>query len=89
MNTQTPSDSDLTVLLEHYQNARYDDAYSLATSITEQYPNHPFAWKVLGAVLMTAGDIQGALFANETVSRLAPQDAIALYNLSNLSLIHI
>ena len=83
MNTQTPSDSDLTVLLEHYQNARYDNAYSLATSITEQYPNHPFAWKVLGAVLMTAGDIQGALFANETVSRLDPQDAIALYNLSN------
>jgi len=83
MNTQIPSQSDLTVLLEHYQNARYDDAYSLAISMTEQYPNHPLAWGILGALLRVAGNIQGALFANETASRLDPQDAIALYNLSN------
>ena len=83
MNTQSPSQSDLTVLLGHYQNARYENAYSLAIALTEQYPNHPLAWKVLGAVLMTAGNIQGALLANETASRLDPQDAIALYNLSN------
>jgi Flp pilus assembly protein TadD len=36
-----------------------------------------------GAVLMTVGNIQEALLANETASRLDPQDAIALYNLSN------
>ena len=83
MNAHTPSETDLTVLLDYYQNARYDDAYSLGTSIIEQYPNHPLAWKVLGAVLMTAGNIQEALLANETASRLDPQDAIALYNLSN------
>ena len=83
MNSYTPSQSDLTVLLNHYENARYDAAYSLATSITEQYPNHPLAWKVLGAVLMMVGNIQEALSANETASRLDPQDAIALYNLSN------
>ena len=84
MNTHTPSQSDLVELLEHYQNARYDNAYSLAISITERYPSNQFAWKVLGAILRLKGDIQGAFFANETASRLNPKDAVALYNLSNI-----
>jgi len=83
MHTQNPSQSDLTTLLEHYENARYDLAYALATSITEQHPKHSFAWKILGALLRRAGNRSGALFANEMVVKLDPTDPEALYNLGN------
>jgi len=80
----TPSQSDIAALFEYYQSARYNDACNLAIAITEQYPDHQFAWKILGAVLRTMGNMQGALFANEAAARLDPHDAEALYNLSNL-----
>ncbi|MBT8521732.1 tetratricopeptide repeat protein [Polynucleobacter paneuropaeus] len=83
MHTQDSFQSDLLVLLGHYQNARYNDAYKLAISITEEHPNHPFAWKILGTLLQATGNAQAALFANETVVRLDPSDPEAFYNLSN------
>ena len=83
MHTQGPSQSDLTVLLDHYQSTRYKDAHELAISITERYPDHPFAWKILGAVLILGGNTSGALIANEMVVNLSPRDPEALYNLSN------
>lgn len=83
MHTQNSFQSDLAALLGHYQNARYNDAYKLAISITEEYPSHPLAWKILGTLLQATGNTQGALFANETVVRLDPNDPEAFYNLSN------
>ena len=80
----TPSQSDIAALFDHYQSACYDDALHLAIAITEQYPDDQFAWKILGAILRIMGNMQGALFANETAVRLDPDDAEALYNLSNL-----
>lgn len=83
MHTQAPPQSDLTALLDHYQNRRFEYAYELAVSITEQYPNNQFAWKVLGALLRMTGNLSGALLANERVVSLDPSDPEALYNLSN------
>ena len=74
----TPSQSDIDTLFEHYQSARYDDANNLATILTGQYPNHQFSWKILGATQRVMGNMQGALFANETAARLDPNDAEAL-----------
>ena len=83
MHTQNSFQLALAVMGEHYQNARYDEAYKLAISITQERPSHPFAWKILGALLQSAGNMQGALFANKTVIRLDPSDHEAFYNLSN------
>lgn len=83
MHQQNPFESDLLALLGHYQSARYNDAYKLAISITEEHPSHPFAWKILGTLLQATGNTQGALFANETVVKLDPNDPEAFYNLSN------
>ena len=44
-----------TDLLEHYQAGRLEEAEALATSLTQQFPKHPFGWKVLGAVLKQIG----------------------------------
>ena len=46
-----PSQDLLIRLLEMYQNGRYREAEKLATSISQEFPKHQFAWKVLCAVL--------------------------------------
>ena len=57
------------------------EAEKLAVSITQEFPKHPFAWKVLGAVLGATGRKLEALDANQTVASLSPQDAEAHNNL--------
>lgn len=83
MHTQKSFQSALAIMAEHYQNGRYEEAYELAISISQQQPDHPFAWKILAALLRFSGNMQGALFAHETVIRLDPSDPEAFYNLSN------
>jgi Flp pilus assembly protein TadD len=77
---QDPSHVELSSLLEHYQNGRYDDAEKLAILITQQFPRHNFSWKVLGAVLKQTGRISEALVASQKTVELAPEDAEAHNN---------
>ena len=79
----SPSELEIKNLLEHYQNGRYDDAEKLAKSITQQFPEHQFAWTVLGAVLKQTGRVIDSLTAMQKSVKLAPQDAKAHYNLGN------
>ena len=79
----SPSQQQLSSLLEHFQNGRLDDAEKLATSISQDFPKHQFAWKVLGAVLGATGKKAEAVDANQTAVALSPQDAEAHYNLGN------
>ena len=80
---QKPSHSQLNSLLECYEAGQYGDAEKLALSITQQFPEHQFGWKVLGAVLKQTGRISEALVANQKSLKLAPLDAGAQYNLGN------
>ena len=59
------------------------DAEKLAVSITQEYPDHPFGWKALGAVLGQVGRHSEAVNANQTAVALSPQDTEAHYNLGN------
>jgi tetratricopeptide (TPR) repeat protein len=77
------SQQQLSNLLEHYKNGRFGDAEKLAVSITEQFPKHQFAWKVLGAIFGQTGRKAEALDANQKAVALSPQDAEAHYNLGN------
>ena len=98
----SPSQTQLSSLLEHYQNGRFTDAEKLSLEIIQDFPKHQFAWKVLGAVLGTTGRKSEAVDAYQTAVALSPQDAGAHNNLGNtlkelgrldealaLSLIHI
>ena len=80
---ESPSQLQLKTLLDHYQKERYNDAETLALTITQKFPNHQFAWKVLGAVLGQTGRKSEAVDANQTAVALFPQDAEAHYNLGN------
>jgi tetratricopeptide (TPR) repeat protein/SAM-dependent methyltransferase len=77
----SPSQQQITSLLEHYQNGRFNDAEKLAISIINDFPKHPFAWKILGAVLGAMGRQSEALDADQTAVSLSPQDAGAHNNL--------
>ena len=81
--SKTPSKKQLVNLLEHYQNGRYKEAKNLAVLLTQNFPKHQFAWKVLGAVLVASGKNSEAVDANFTAVALFPQDAEAHYNLGN------
>tara|TARA_B110000008_G_scaffold278689_1_gene323222 strand:- start:237 stop:2240 length:2004 start_codon:yes stop_codon:yes gene_type:complete len=79
----SPSKSQVDNLLEHYQNKRYDEAEKVALIMTQKFPKHQFAWKVLGAVLKYSGRITESLTIKEKVVELSPQDFEAHYNLGN------
>ena len=64
-------------LLEHYQNARFRDAESLAQKIIQDFPKHQFAWKILAAVFKATGRKSKAVDASEKAVELFPQDAEA------------
>ena len=78
---KSPSQDELSRLLEHYQTGQYDDAEKLAVYITQEFPYHQFGWKVLGAILGQTSRISEAVNANQKSVELAPQDAKAHYNL--------
>ena len=81
MESVSPSQQQLNILLEHYQTGRLDEAEKLAKSISEDFPEHQFAWKVLGAVFRATGRKTEAVHANQTVVALSPLEAEAHYNL--------
>lgn len=80
-NKNTPTQEQLDNLLEHFQKGSFDYAEKLAISITNKFPNHPFAWKVLGALFGRSGRSFEALNAIQKVIKLSPRDFQALCNL--------
>ena len=77
----SPSQQQLINLLKYYQNGRLDDAEKLAVSVTQEFPQHPSGWRVLGAVLEQTGRKSEALDANQILVALSPKDASAHSNL--------
>jgi tetratricopeptide (TPR) repeat protein len=77
----SPPQELLNSLLGHYQNGRFNDAEKLAERMTQEFPRHQFAWKVLGVVLGQTGRKSEAVAANQTAVELSPQDADAHSNL--------
>jgi len=78
---KSPPQIEINTLLEHYKKGEYDLAQNLATTLTQQYPKHPFGWKALGALLSQTGKLQDSVIANQKVLELSPDDAEAYSNL--------
>ena len=83
VNSLEPSQQQLNGLLEHYQAGRYVDAEKLSISIIQEFPEHPFAWKVLAVVLNLNGKLRESLVASQKSVQLEPQDSAAHNNLGN------
>jgi len=76
-----PDQSKLTNLLELYQSKKYVDAEELAISLTQEFPESQFAWKVLGAILMKTNRSSESLFPNQRAVKINPEDPLAHNNL--------
>ncbi|MBL97822.1 MAG: hypothetical protein CMF52_08400 [Legionellales bacterium] len=83
VDNNMPSQEQLNSLLESYQSGRFNEAEKLSTEVTQQFPRHQFAWKVLGAVFGATGRKSEALEANLAAVRLSPRDAEGQSNLGN------
>jgi len=81
VNFSKPSQQQLSNLLKYYQTGRYVDAEKLSVSITQEFPEHQFAWKVLAAVLNKTGRISESLIACKKSVQLEPQNSETHYNL--------
>jgi tetratricopeptide (TPR) repeat protein len=78
---KNPTDIEIDDLFERYQKGQFVEAEKLAKSLCQKYPNHPFSWKVLGAIFKQTGKLQDSLAANRKAVELAPSDAAAHNNL--------
>ena len=76
-----PPQDQVNLLLTYYQAGSLPEAEALATSLTQQFPKHPFGWTVLAAVLNQVGRLTESLSAQRRSVELSPQDAEAHYNL--------
>jgi predicted O-linked N-acetylglucosamine transferase (SPINDLY family) len=73
-----PQDAALLALIEQ---RRFDEARVQAAAMTARFPEHGLGWKILGAMLWSAGNSDDALAAMRTSARLLPTDAETHSNL--------
>jgi len=69
-----PSQLELELLIDYYQRGQYSHAEKLAKSITQEFPNHQFAWKVLGVLFKISGRLSDSLIATQKAVSLSPQE---------------
>jgi len=81
-NINNLSQARLNSLLTLFQAGQYEKAEKLASSITQEFPLHSFAWKVLGAVFKQTGQLLKSLAASQMVVSIELQDAEAHNNLA-------
>ena len=78
---KAPSLDQLKALLGYYQAGSFVEAEGLATSLTQRFPGHPFAWRVLGLVFKRTGRLNESLLPMQKSVELSPHDAEAHSNL--------
>ena len=71
---KSPPELEIQKLINHYENGHYEDAEFLAISMTEQFPEHHFSWKVLGVILKQTGRLSESLIANQKSIKLNSKD---------------
>lgn len=76
-----PSAQEIDAAANLYAQGRFDDAGNAARVLTERFPQHPFGWKLLGAVLYKNRQAVAALEAMRKAVAHGPEDAESLTNL--------
>ena len=71
-NKLKPNQDLLSNLLSLYQNKDYANAENLALSISQKYPNHKYAWKILAAVFEQTKRNLNALRTNQNSLKIDP-----------------
>ena len=78
-----PPQQAISDLEAHYHAGRLIEAEKIATSLTEDFPDHQFAWKALGALLGQTGRLSASIDPLQKSLQLSPRDVEAHFNLGN------
>lgn len=73
-SSSKPSAAEAEALLQAYNANNNDEAIALASALTSRFPDHPFGWKVLGAVLGKEERYKESVFAKQRALHLSPAD---------------
>ena len=73
----------IDTLLEHYKAGSFNKVEILAKNLSEDFPEHPFGWKVLNILLKNKGNISDSLNAGQRALKLDPSDPETHYNVAN------
>lgn len=76
-----PARQDLDLILNAFQEGRFDHVIGLSEEFVKLYPGHDFGWKALGAGLQSVGRFEEAINAMRKAVELSPADPEALFNL--------
>ena len=79
---RSPSAQAIASLTALFQSGHLDDAKSAAQALTEKFPKHGFAWKVLGVIHQSQGNDAESLLATQNALALLPGDASVHNNLA-------
>ncbi len=82
-DSEFPPKQLLKVLLEHFNAGRYIESENLSKSLIENFPKHPFGYKILGAVLGQTRRIEDSLIIFQKTIKLFPKDVEIHTNLGN------
>ena len=74
-NLRRPSPQDMSRLVTLYNKGRDADAIKLARTLTQRFPSHGPAWRVLGLALHRSGQTESACEAFAQTVTLIPEDA--------------
>ena len=80
---KNPSEKELNNLIQLYNAGSNNEAEKLGVYLTQSFPNHQLAWKVLGALYKAKGDFSQSLEATKKAIEINPLDAEAYNNLAN------
>lgn len=78
---KTPSKQNLVDLLKHHQMGRLREAEALAITLTQEFPNHLFAWRILGVLLKQTDRLSESIAPLKKIVELSPQNVDAHYSL--------
>lgn len=78
-----PTSQDQEWLSYLHQHERHIEAEPLARRLTEEFPEHGFAWKILGSVLHQLGRLEESLMLQKKIVGLRPNDHEAHFNLAS------
>jgi len=78
-----PAQKLIDILLENYKAGNFNKVEKLAKNLIEDFPEHPFGWKVLNILLKNKGKISDSLKAGQRALKLDPKDPETYYNVAN------
>ncbi|MDC3116730.1 tetratricopeptide repeat protein, partial [Alphaproteobacteria bacterium] len=80
-----PPQSKINNLVSRFQKEKYDEAEILAKSITQNFPEHPLAWKALGGIYLETSKFDQAYDCCNKYILLSPNDPEGYNNLAFVS----